>query len=68
MLEWPQKYAADNGLQRMCFIYPDLPFGREPAEAGKAFAKQLGLTVGPDVIVGLRATQTVGRSGKDAGF
>ena len=53
------KYAAEKGAQRVCFIYPDLPFGRRPAEAGKAYAIQEGLTVGPDVIVGLRATQTV---------
>jgi branched-chain amino acid transport system substrate-binding protein len=53
------KYAADNGMQKVCFIYPDLPFGKEPAEAGKSYAKQLGLTLGPDVVVGLRATQAM---------
>ena len=37
------------------FIYPDHPYGKNPIKAGKDYAKELGLEVGPDQIVGLRA-------------
>jgi branched-chain amino acid transport system substrate-binding protein len=40
---------------RVVFIYPDHPYGKAPIPAGKAMAKELGIEVGPDEIVGLRA-------------
>ncbi|KIX12388.1 ABC transporter substrate-binding protein [Dethiosulfatarculus sandiegensis] len=48
-------YAKENGCKKFVFIYPDHPYGKNPIPAGKDFAKQLGLEVGPDQIVGLRA-------------
>jgi branched-chain amino acid transport system substrate-binding protein len=49
------KFAQDNGAKKVVFIYPDHPYGKNPIPAGKDFAKKLGLDVGPDEIVGLRA-------------
>jgi branched-chain amino acid transport system substrate-binding protein len=49
------KFAQDNGAKKVVFIYPDHPYGKNPIPAGKDFAKKLGLEVGPDEIVGLRA-------------
>lgn len=48
-------YAKENGAKKVVFIYPDHPYGKNPIPAGKDFAKVLGLQVGPDEIVGLRA-------------
>jgi branched-chain amino acid transport system substrate-binding protein len=48
-------YAKESGCKKFVFIYPDHPYGKNPIPAGKDFAKQLGLEVGPDQIVGLRA-------------
>jgi branched-chain amino acid transport system substrate-binding protein len=46
---------AGNRAPRVVFIYPDHPYGKAPIPAGKAMAKELGIEVGPDEIVGLRA-------------
>lgn len=46
---------AGNRAPRVVFIYPDHPYGKAPIPAGKAMAKELGMKVGPDEIVGLRA-------------
>ena len=46
---------AGNRAPRVVFIYPDHPYGKAPIPAGKAMAKELGMEVGPDEIVGLRA-------------
>jgi len=48
-------YAKENGAKKFVFIYPDHPYGKMPISAGKAYAKELGLNVGPDQIVDLRA-------------
>jgi len=49
-------YAKENGAGKVCFIYPNHPYGKNPIPAGKEFAKRLGLEIGPDIFVGLRAT------------
>ena len=46
---------AGDRAPRVVFIYPDHPYGKAPIPAGKAMAKELGIEVGPDEIVGLRA-------------
>ena len=48
-------YAKEQGAKKIVFIYPDHPYGKNPIPAGKDYAKVLGLKVGPDQIVGLRA-------------
>ncbi len=48
-------YAKDQGAKKVVFIYPDHPYGKNPIPAGKDYAKKLGLKIGPDEIVGLRA-------------
>ena len=48
-------YAKDQGAKKVVFIYPDHPYGKNPIPAGKDYAKKLGLQIGPDEIVGLRA-------------
>ncbi len=48
-------YAKEQGAKKFVFIYPDHPYGKMPIKAGKEFAKELGLNVGPDQIVSLRA-------------
>jgi branched-chain amino acid transport system substrate-binding protein len=46
---------AEDRPPRLVFVYPDHPYGKAPIPAGKAMAKELGIEVGPDEIVGLRA-------------
>ncbi|MBW1980914.1 MAG: ABC transporter substrate-binding protein [Deltaproteobacteria bacterium] len=46
---------AGNRAPRVVFIYPDHPYGKAPIPAGKKMAEELGIKVGPDEIVGLRA-------------
>ena len=46
---------AGKRAPRVVFIYPDHPYGKAPIPAGKAMAGELGMDVGPDEIVGLRA-------------
>ena len=53
------RYAGENGGRRVCFIYPDHPYGQNPIPAGKDFARKMGLRIGPDIIVGLGATDAV---------
>lgn len=53
-------FAKDSGGQTFCFIYPDHPYGQGPIPAGKDYAKRLGLSLGPDVNIGLRATDATG--------
>jgi branched-chain amino acid transport system substrate-binding protein len=48
-------YAKEQGCKKFVFIYPDHPYGKNPIPAGKDYAKVLGLNVGPDQIVDLRA-------------
>ena len=50
------RYAKENGGQKVCFIYPDHPYGKNPIPAGKDMAKTYGLEVGPDISVALNAT------------
>ncbi|MFZ5587803.1 MAG: ABC transporter substrate-binding protein [Thermodesulfobacteriota bacterium] len=49
------KYAKESGAKKFVFIYPDHPYGKNPIPAGKEYAKELGLEVGPDEIVDLKA-------------
>ncbi len=44
---------------KVVFTYPDHPYGKNPIPSGKAYAKELGIEVGPDQIVSLRATDAV---------
>ncbi len=46
---------AGDRAPRVVLIYPDHPYGKAPIPAGKAMAKELGIEVGPDEIVALRA-------------
>lgn len=55
MIRLALKYAQDQGAKKFVFIYPDHPYGKMPIDPGKNFAKEIGLEVGPDQIVGLRA-------------
>jgi branched-chain amino acid transport system substrate-binding protein len=50
------RYAKENGAKKVCFIYPDHPYGKNPIPAGKDFAKKMGLEIGPDISVALNAT------------
>jgi branched-chain amino acid transport system substrate-binding protein len=45
--------------EKVVFIYPDHPYGKNPIPSGKAMAKELGLDVGPDQFVSLGATDAV---------
>ena len=49
------KFIKEQGGKKVVFTYPDHPYGKAPIPAGKAMAKELGLEVGPDEIIGLRA-------------
>ena len=55
MIRIALQFAKKNGAKKFVFIYPDHPYGKMPIPAGKETAKELGLDVGPDQIVGLRA-------------
>jgi branched-chain amino acid transport system substrate-binding protein len=50
------RYAKENGGKKVCFIYPDHPYGKNPIPAGKEYAAKMGLEVGPDINVALNAT------------
>ena len=49
------KYAKDSGAKKFVFIYPDHPYGKNPIPAGKEYAEVVGLEIGPDEIVDLKA-------------
>ena len=55
MIRIAVQYAKDQGAKKFVFIYPDHPYGKMPIAAGKQKAKDLGLNVGPDQLVSLRA-------------
>ncbi|MCB2189411.1 MAG: ABC transporter substrate-binding protein [Deltaproteobacteria bacterium] len=55
MIRLAVKFAKDQGAKKFVFIYPDHPYGKNPIPAGKDYAKELGLEIGPDEIVDLRA-------------
>lgn len=46
---------AKGRRPRVVFIYPDVGYGRAPIPAGKAFAQELGIDIGPDQNVALTA-------------
>ena len=48
-------FAKEQGANKVAFIYPNHPFGKAPLAAGKNWARRLGLQMGPDEIVSLRA-------------
>jgi branched-chain amino acid transport system substrate-binding protein len=50
---------TESRAPKVVFIYPDHPYGKAPIPAGKAMAAELGIEVGPDQIVSLRATDAV---------
>ena len=52
---WTDKTRAP----KVVFIYPDHPYGKNPIPAGKEMAKSLGLEIGPDQDVSLKATEAV---------
>jgi len=52
---WTDKTRAP----KVVFIYPDHPYGKNPIPAGKEMAKALGLEIGPDQDVSLKATEAV---------
>ncbi|MBI4800280.1 MAG: ABC transporter substrate-binding protein [Desulfarculus sp.] len=49
------KFAKDQGAKKFVFIYPDHPYGKNPIPAGMEYAKEVGLEIGPDQIVDLKA-------------
>ncbi len=49
------KFAKDSGAKKFVFIYPDHPYGKNPIPAGKEYAQAVGLEIGPDEIVELKA-------------
>ncbi|MDT8395480.1 MAG: ABC transporter substrate-binding protein [bacterium] len=53
------QFVHDSGKNKVVFIYPDHPYGKNPIPAGKAMAAELGLEVGPDQFVALNATDAV---------
>ncbi|HIP25793.1 MAG TPA: ABC transporter substrate-binding protein [Archaeoglobus profundus] len=57
------KYARDNWDKnrspRIVFTYPNVEYGTDPIEGGKAFAKELGYEIGNDEIVDLKATSAM---------
>ena len=55
MIRIAVQYAKDQGAKKFVFIYPDHPYGKMPIKAGVQKAKELGLEVGPDQLVSLRA-------------
>ncbi|MDP1601815.1 MAG: ABC transporter substrate-binding protein, partial [Legionella sp.] len=44
---------------KVVFIYPDHPYGKNPIPAGKEMAAALGIEIGPDQDVSLKATEAV---------
>lgn len=49
-------YAQSTGTNqsrnpRMVYLFPDNPYGRNPLEAAKSYAKKLDVEVGPDQII-----------------
>jgi branched-chain amino acid transport system substrate-binding protein len=50
------QWVKVNGGGKVVFIYPRIPFGECPIPGGKEQAERLGLTVGPDLYMDLRAT------------
>ena len=52
------EYAKANEAKKVCFIYSEHPYAAKPISFGKEQARELGLEVGPDVIIDLRATDT----------
>jgi branched-chain amino acid transport system substrate-binding protein len=51
-------YAQEKSAKKVCFIYSEHPYSVGPIDFGKAKARELGLDVGPDVVIDLRATDT----------
>jgi branched-chain amino acid transport system substrate-binding protein len=50
------KYIRDtwtnqNRNPKLVYFFPDNPYGRDPIKAGKRYAKQLDIEVGPDQII-----------------
>jgi branched-chain amino acid transport system substrate-binding protein len=52
-------WADKSRAPKVVFIYPDHPYGKNPIPAGKEMAKALGLEIGPDQDVSLKATEAV---------
>jgi branched-chain amino acid transport system substrate-binding protein len=58
------QFVADSWTDKsrkpkVVFIYPDHPYGKNPIPAGKEAATALGLEIGPDQDVSLKATEAV---------
>jgi branched-chain amino acid transport system substrate-binding protein len=58
------QYVSDSWTDKsrkpkVVFIYPDHPYGKNPIPAGKEQATALGLEIGPDQDVSLKATEAV---------
>ena len=58
------QYIADSWTDKsrkpkVVFIYPDHPYGKNPIPAGKEMAASLGIEIGPDQDVNLKATEAV---------
>ena len=53
------QFVKESGKNKVVFIYPDHPYGKNPIPSGKAMAAELGLEVGPDQFVALNATDAV---------
>jgi branched-chain amino acid transport system substrate-binding protein len=58
------QFVADSWTDKsrkpkVVFIYPDHPYGKNPIPAGKEAATALGIEIGPDQDVALKATEAV---------
>jgi branched-chain amino acid transport system substrate-binding protein len=44
-------WTVQNRKPKLIFLFPDNVYGRDPLQAGKAYAEELGVEIGPDQIV-----------------
>ncbi|RDV82875.1 ABC transporter substrate-binding protein [Ammonifex thiophilus] len=54
-LKWIKDNWKGQGPPKVAFVYNDTPFGRSPIDDAKKFAKEIGIEVVGDEIVGLTA-------------
>lgn len=54
-----ESWTDKSRKPKVVFIYPDHPYGKNPIPAGKEAATALGLEIGPDQDVSLKATEAV---------
>ena len=62
------RYAKDQGGTKAAFILPDLPYALGPVKAGREYAEEIGLKIGPQIFVGLRAVDVAPQLAELAAF